>query len=202
MMTHSITSWFQQLGELSPISGVALGFFFVLAAFVVFPRTLLILTSGAVFGFWAAPIIVLGGATGGTLAFLLSRYVASAWFQRRLSTRPMLHEIARAVDQEGWRIIALMRLGTPIPHAVQNYLLGLTRIDVITYSVSTLIFSIPQICLFTFLGATGRSSLFDDRSSGLSLGFSLFAVVLLAAIIGLISWRVKQLLAARGIAVP
>jgi uncharacterized membrane protein YdjX (TVP38/TMEM64 family) len=198
-MTDTLSLWLQQLGEPSPLSGISLGVFFVLAAFVVFPRTLFIVTAGAAFGIWAAPIIILGGTTGGILAFMLSRHIASGWFRRRLNGRPMLHAVAKAVDQEGWRIVALLRLGAPIPSAATNYLLGLTRIHVVTYSVSTLIFSIPQICLFTFLGATGRASLFDEKSSGVALGCSLLAVLALATIIGLISWRVKRLLAARGI---
>ena len=66
----------------------------------------------------------------------------------------MLRAIARAVDDEGWRIIALMRLGAPLPSAVQNYLFGLTNINIVTYAVATLIFSSPQVILCAFLERT------------------------------------------------
>ena len=59
------------------MSGAALGLFFVLAALVVFPRTILIIAAGASFGIGAAPIILVAGAAGGALAFLLSRYIAA-----------------------------------------------------------------------------------------------------------------------------
>jgi uncharacterized membrane protein YdjX (TVP38/TMEM64 family) len=194
-MTEAISTWFHDLGDLTLLSATSLGLFFVMAAFIVFPRTLLILTAGATFGLIAAPIILLGGTAGGVLAFALSRYIAAGWFRRRLEKKPLLRAVAQAVDDEGWRIVALMRLGAPVPSALQNYLFGLTNINIGTYSIATLIFSAPQILLFSFLGATGRASIVNDGSSGVPLGFLLFGIVLTAAIIILISWRVRSLLA-------
>ncbi|MCK1408101.1 VTT domain-containing protein [Bradyrhizobium sp. 76] len=193
-MTEAVINWFHHLGVLTMASAVALCVIFLLTAFVVVPRTVLILAAGATFGLAAAPIILLSGTTGGILAFLSSRYIAANWFKAKLVTRPVLRAIAQAVDDEGWRIIALMRLGAPLPSAMQNYLFGLTNVDIVTYSIATLVFSAPQVFLFSFLGATGRASLLQDGSSGLPLGFSLIALLLAATTIALISWRVRMLL--------
>jgi uncharacterized membrane protein YdjX (TVP38/TMEM64 family) len=193
-LTEIISSWFHHFGDLAPVSVAALCAVFLLAAFVVFPRTLLVIAAGATFGVAVAPIILISGTTGGILAFSASRYIASNWFRRKLATRPMFRVVAQAVDAEGWRIIALMRLGAPVPSAVQNYLFGLTNIGIITYSITTFIFSAPQVFLYSFLGAAGRASLLQDGSSILPMGFSLVAVTVTVAIIVLISWRVKVLL--------
>jgi uncharacterized membrane protein YdjX (TVP38/TMEM64 family) len=193
-LTEIISSWFHHFGDLTPVSVAALCSVFLLAAFVVFPRTLLIIAAGATFGLAVAPIILISGTTGGILAFSSSRYIASNWFRRKLATRPMSRAIAQAVDDEGWRIIALMRLGAPVPSAMQNYLFGLTNIGIVTYSITTLIFSAPQVFLYSFLGATGRASLLHDGSSVLPTGFPLVAAAITIAIIVLISWRVKVLL--------
>lgn len=147
------------MGQLSVTSGAVLALFFGLAALIVFPRTILIVAAGASFGIGAAPIILVAGTAGGTLAFLLARYIASGWFRRKLEQRSKLEAIAEAVDKEGWRIVALMRLGAPVPSALQNYLFGLTRIHPMSFILATLVFSAPQVFLFTFLGATGRASL-------------------------------------------
>ncbi|MET4450298.1 VTT domain-containing protein [Bradyrhizobium sp. RT3b] len=192
-MIEQVIYWFQKFGHLSVGSGLALGFFFFMAALIVFPRTPLILTAGAAFGLGAVPIILLGGTAGSMLAFSLSRYFASDWFRQRLQRKPTLRTIAEAVDQEGWRIVALLRLGVPIPSALQNYLLGLTSMDLITYSVSTFVFSIPQIFLLALLGATGRASALGDSPLALSLA----TIALTITIIAMISWRVRRLLAAR-----
>ena len=192
-LTDHIIDLFQRWGHLSLTSGVALGLFFVMAALVVFPRTILIIAAGASFGIGAAPIILLAGTAGGTLAFLLSRYIASDWFRRKLKQRPRLEAIAAAIDKEGWRIIALTRLGAPVPSALQNYLYGLTRINLATFILATLVFSSPQVFLFTFLGATGRESLLEDKP----LGFTVVSLIVTLAIIVLIAWRVRKLLDAK-----
>jgi uncharacterized membrane protein YdjX (TVP38/TMEM64 family) len=192
-MTDYMIDAFQRWGDLSATSGAALGLFFVLPALVVFPRTILIIAAGASFGIGAAPIILVAGAVGGALAFLLSRYIAADWFWRKLRRRPGLEAIAEAVDKEGWRIIALMRLGAPVPGALQNYLFGLTRIKLITFTLVTLIFNAPQVFIFTFLGATGRTSLLEDKP----LGLTILPVLATVAIFALITSRVRKLHSAK-----
>src|SRR3954451_22828569 len=134
-------------------------------------------------------------SAGSGLALALSRHTAAGWVRRKLARRPHLDAVARAVDLEGWRIIALMRLGVPVPGSVQNFLFGLTRIDLATYAISTLVFASPQVFLFAYLGATGRASLLEDQPPGFLL---LSAALTLVAML-LISWRVKRILRARGI---
>src|SRR4029453_19471662 len=103
-----------------------------------------------------------------------------------------LEAIAEAVDKEGWRIVALMRLGAPAPSGLLNYLFGLTRINLVTFILATLVFSTPQVLLFTFLGATGRAALLEDKP----LGLALVPMLATVAVIALFEWRVRRLLGA------
>jgi uncharacterized membrane protein YdjX (TVP38/TMEM64 family) len=189
-VTHDIIDWLERLGQLNAASTLALGLFFAAIALVVFPRTPFIIAAGATFGLAAAPVILFGGLAGSMLAFALSRYVASSRFHGWLERHRRLQAVAHAVDLEGWKIIALLRLGVPIPNAATNYMLGLTRIGFATYVVATLIFSIPQIVLFCFLGATGRASLIE----GSGFGSSLLSIALAVTLLALISWRVRLVL--------
>jgi uncharacterized membrane protein YdjX (TVP38/TMEM64 family) len=189
-VTHDIVEWLQRLGELGTWSALALGLFFAAVGLVVFPRTPLIVAAGATFGLAAAPIILIGGTLGSILAFLLSRSIASSRFQRWLERHPSLQAVAHAVDLEGWKIVALLRLGVPIPNAATNYMLGLTRIGFPSYVVATMIFSIPQIVLFCFVGSAGRATLLDGSRAVSSLA----SIVLAVALIALISWRVRSML--------
>jgi uncharacterized membrane protein YdjX (TVP38/TMEM64 family) len=193
-VTDFINQLFRDWGELTLVSGFALAAIFAVAAFVVFPRTILILTAAATFGFKVFPFVLLGCVTGSILAFLLARYVAADWVQSRIARYPMLHTVARVIDEEGWRIIALLRLGAPIPSSLQNYALGLTRIDLKTYSLATLFFSIPQIALFSFMGASGRASVLEDGSSTASRIFLLVGIGLAAGLVWLIAVRVRRAL--------
>jgi uncharacterized membrane protein YdjX (TVP38/TMEM64 family) len=189
-VTHDIVEWLQRLGELGTWSALVLGFFFAAVGLVVLPRTPFIVAAGATFGLPAAPIILVGGTLGSIAAFLLSRSIASDRFQQWLGRHPSLQAVAHAVDLEGWKIVALLRLGVPIPHAATNYMLGLTRIGFPSYVVASMIFSIPQIVLFCFVGAAGRATLLDG-SRALS---SAVSIVLALALIALISWRVRSML--------
>ena len=73
-----------------------------------------------------------------------------------------------AIDSESWRIVGLLRFGSPVPTMVQNYLFGLTRIGLLPFTAASFVFTIPQVCLYTYLGETGRVVLLDDTSSTLS----------------------------------
>lgn len=188
----SISAWFQYLGSLTPGSILAVSLIFLAMAFIALPRTPLICAAGAAFGWKVAVIILASGTVGAILAFLTSRHVASNWFRQKLEKKSNFGIVAQAVDEEGWRIVALMRLGVPLPGTVQNYLFGLTKIDILSYSISTLVFSAPQVFLYSFLGATGRASLLEEN-----LSISLIAMALIIAIVGLIAWRIKDLLSRR-----
>src|SRR5215471_9131489 len=164
-VTHDIVEWLQRLGELGIWSALALGLFFAAVGLVVLPRTPFIVAAGATFGLAAAPIILVGGTLGSIAAFLLSRSIAAGRFQGWLERHPSLQAVAHAVDLEGWKIVALLRLGVPIPNAATNYMLGLTRIGFSSYVLATMIFSIPQIALFCFLGSAGRATLLDGSNA-------------------------------------
>jgi uncharacterized membrane protein YdjX (TVP38/TMEM64 family) len=64
---------------------------------------------------------------GATLAFLIARYLAADWVERRLAGR--LQEIKAGVERAGWRFVAFVRLVPLFPFNLLNYALGLTRLS-------------------------------------------------------------------------
>ena len=74
-----------------------------------------------------------------------------------------------AVNAEGWRIVALCRLASPIPSTIQNAIFGLTRIELWPYLWATFLFTIPQTILYVYLGAIGKAALLGE-SEGVNLG--------------------------------
>jgi uncharacterized membrane protein YdjX (TVP38/TMEM64 family) len=188
IMTGSLIEWLRSWGELSLGSGIALAFIFVVGGFILFPRTLLCFGVGAIFGPVAILIVVPSTTMGGILAFLLARYLVAASLQRKLDKRPRLRAIADAVDSEGWRVVALLRLGSPIPNAIQNYLFGITRIRLLPYTVATFLFTIPQVVLYVYIGAAGRIALLEDSSSTLNRAIIGIGALCLTTVAYLI-WR-------------
>jgi len=163
-----------------------LSLIFFAASFVLIPRTFLCLGAGVSFGLMAVLIILPSTTLGGIFAFLLARYLFTERLQAHLDSRPRLRKVAAAVDEEGWRVVALLRFASPVPNAVQNYLFGLTRISFWPFAVTTFVFTIPQITLYVYLGSAGRAILLDDSLSTLNrilLSGGLISIFIVAVLI-------------------
>lgn len=90
------------------------------------------------------------------------------------------------MDEEGWRVVALLRFASPLPNAVQNYAFGLTRIGFLPFAITTFLFTIPQVTLYVYLGSTGRAVLLDENLSTLNrvlLGVGLISLVCAAMLV-------------------
>ena len=72
-MTDALIAWFQHFGVLTPVSVAALCCVFFGTAFVVLPRTPLVVAASATYGLAVIPIVMLSGTVGGIVAFSLSR---------------------------------------------------------------------------------------------------------------------------------
>jgi uncharacterized membrane protein YdjX (TVP38/TMEM64 family) len=185
-MYDAAMQWLHEINILSVNSSMMLSLVFFFASFVLIPRTFLCIGAGASFGLFAILIILPSTALGGMLAFLLARYFFSERVQRFIDNRPGLRKVAVAVDEEGWRVVALLRLASPLPNAAQNYMFGLTRIGFLPYAITTFVFSVPQVVLYVYLGSTGRAVLFDGDLSTLNrlmLGAGLICIVITALLI-------------------
>ena len=95
-----------------------------------------------------------------------------------------------AVNAEGWRIVALCRLASPIPSTIQNAIFGLTRIALWPYTWATFVFTIPQIILYVYLGAIGKAALLGE-SGGVNLGVMIAGGLTFLVVVLLITRRVR-----------
>ena len=171
-MHDAVMQWLPE-GDLSVNSSMMLSLIFFAASFVLIPRTFLCLGAGASFGLAAVLVILPSTMLGGILAFLAARYL----FSERIHVY---------VDEEGWRVVALLRFASPLPNAVQNYVFGLTRIGFLPFAITTFVFSIPQIVLYVYLGSAGRAVLLDESLSTLNrvvLGTGLFSILVAVLLI-------------------
>ena len=183
-----MNSW----GGLDPSSAGVMAVLFVIGSFLPIPRTVLLVGAGAVFGLGSVFIAVPSTTLGSLLAFLFSRYVFSKGFRRFLGKRPQLRLLEVIVGSNDWRIVAVMRLGVPIPSFLQNYMFGLTRLSVLPYALATFIFTIPQAVLFVVLGRTGREVLMTEEKSLVGFLPLVLAVASTLVLIVLIARHAKR----------
>jgi uncharacterized membrane protein YdjX (TVP38/TMEM64 family) len=176
---------------------LSLGIVFSLAALAFIPRPPLCILGGLIFGLAAFPVALAGTTLGAVTAFLLSRHLFRARFSALAARHPRLKLVLDAVDAEGWRLVGLIRVASPVPGTASSYLFGLTNIGVWGYVAATALGSAPQALAFVYLGTAGRMTLDAQSVSTAKLTFLLAGCVLSLCGIFLVSRRVKALVAVR-----
>jgi uncharacterized membrane protein YdjX (TVP38/TMEM64 family) len=165
----------RNLGLWGPAAHVAL---FALGTVLFVPGALFGLAGGALFGPVWGTILNLAGATlGATAAFLVARYVVADWVRRKAGTR--LERLITGVEAEGWRFVALTRLVPLGPFNLLNYALGLTRVPVVAYTLTSFICMAPGALAYAWLGYAGREAVAGNEAA---VRYGLMGLALLAAV--------------------
>jgi uncharacterized membrane protein YdjX (TVP38/TMEM64 family) len=171
-----IESTVRDLGLLAPLAHILL---FAVATILFVPGVIFGLAGGALFGPLLGTILNLAGATlGATAAFLIARYLATGWVRGRAG--PLLDRLISGIDAEGWRFVAFVRLVPLFPFNLTNYALGITRIGLVPYAVTSLVCMLPGALAYTWLGHAGREALEGDISA---IRYGFVALGVLAAIV-------------------
>ncbi len=142
-------AWVNSLGFWGPLVFI-IGYVVAVVAFV--PGSILTLAAGAIFGVVQGAIYVfIAAVLGSCAAFLVARYVARQWVERRIAQSPKFAAIDRAVGREGRKIVFLMRLSPVFPFNLLNYALGLTNVRFVDYAIAAL-GMLPGTILYVYYG--------------------------------------------------
>ena len=172
----SFQRWILGLG---PWGVAVFALLFVATTLVLAPDWPLSIAAGFVYGFWALPIVLVAATGAATLSFLAARYVLRERVRALLVGRPRLLAIDRAVAEEGWKIVALLRLSPAVPFNLQNYLFGATAVPLSHYVAATAIGIVPGSLLYVYLGVLGRAA---RHGGGASIEWLLAGIGLLATL--------------------
>ena len=149
---ESLAARVSALGWYAPLVFIAC---YAVATVFFMPGILFTLAGGALFGPVYGTLYNLVGATlGATLAFLAARYIAYDWVAERTGNR--LRQLVEGVEEEGWRFVAFARLVPLFPFNLLNYALGLTRLRLSHYVITSFVFMAPAGAAYTYLGYAGR----------------------------------------------
>jgi len=172
----NIQSLIQGAGVAAPLIFMLL---YIISTVFFLPGSVLTLLGGALFGPVFGTFYSLTAATlGAMLAFLISRYLASDWVNKKAAGRTQ--QLINGVENEGWRFVAFTRLVPLFPFNLLNYALGLTKISFSQYSIATYIFMLPGALAYTYLGYIGKEAATGGQDliqKGL-IGLALLAVVI------------------------
>ena len=146
-------STIQSLGVWGPLAFAAV---YVASTVLMVPGVILTLAAGALFGSLLGTVTVsLSSVAGAAIAFLIARHLARERVERRLAGNPRFAAIDRAIGEQGWKIVGLLRLSPAVPFSLSNYLYGLTAVPFWPYVGVSAIAMLPATFLYVYLGDIG-----------------------------------------------
>lgn len=162
---------------------------YAVATVLFLPGSVLTLAAGALFGAVAGAAWSLAGATlGATLAFLVARHLAGGWVEKRAGGR--LGQLVAGVEAEGWRFVAFLRLVPAFPFNLVNYALGLTRIGLRPYVLTSAICMAPGALAYAWMGHAGREAI-SGSEGAIRNGLVAMALVAMVAFVPRIVRRLR-----------
>ncbi|NGZ06318.1 MAG: sulfurtransferase [Magnetococcales bacterium] len=161
---------------------------YALATVLFLPGSVLTLAGGAIFGPWLGGGLSLLGATiGAGFSFLIARYLAGGWVAGR--SAGMTARLLAGVEEEGWRFVAFVRLVPIFPFNLLNYALGLTRIRLHHYLITSLVCMAPGGLAYAWLGYAGKEA---ASGSADAVRTGMWALAFLAVVMLLPRWIRKM----------
>jgi len=186
----ALTAWVAGFGPVGPAVFCVVR---VVAAIVLVPGSVMGVAAGAAFGIMPGAFYNLIASTAGAIAaFSIARFIAPDWFHSRFRDRQLGGKLIRGVEDEGWRFVAFIRLVPLFPYNVVNYALGLTRIGMTEYSLTTLVCMIPGDLAYVYIGYAARETLAGNERAwqlGLAALGALATLVFLPGLVRRLSRR-------------
>ena len=193
---EQLRAWIVGLG---PLGLVVLSLLYVVGSVLLAPVAPLTIIAGFAYGFWGLPVVLVAATLGAAAAFLVARYLARDRVRAAMQRRRNLAAIDRAVAEEGWKIVGLLRLSPLFPFNLQNYVFGATGIPFPHFVAATFFGIIPGTALYTYLGVLGGATADAGPVKWVFLALGLIATVVVAV---LIARKARQKLLEAGIADP
>ncbi len=167
------------------------------ALVVLLPAAPFTVGAGLIYGLWGFPLALVSATLGASLAFLVSRHLLRGRVARLIASRPGLRAIDRAVGEEGWRVVALLRLSPLVPFSLQNYACGASSIGFWPYVAATGLGIAPGCLLYVYLGMAGRAA--SDAGGALRWALVALGLAATAAVTLLVARRARAVLARKGV---
>lgn len=143
--------WIRGLGTMGPVIFVVT---YILASVFFLPGSVLTLGAGAIFGVVKGSIIVSIAATlGAASAFLVGRYLARGWVEKKIEGNEKFKAVDETVAREGWKIVGLTRLSPIFPFNLLNYAYGITKVSLRDYFLASWIGMLPGTIMYVYIGS-------------------------------------------------
>lgn len=151
----------------------------IIMCMVGFPRQLVCLTAGVVYGFWLGIFYAtIATVIGALLAYNWARWLGHEWGKKYLS-HAKLKKIHHFIQTNPFHTVLICRLMPVGSSVLLNTMAGIVGIPVMPFICATFLGSFPQTVVFVLLGGGIRIGHFGQ----ITLSLLLLAVSILAGLI-------------------
>ena len=172
----------ESFGILAPLSYILLYCIVTVTTISTLPLSL---AGGVLFGpVYGIIYTMIGASLGMMSSFLIARYIAKDFIERKFSNLQIFKKINEGVKKDGPFILAVTRLLPIFPFGIQNYLYGLTSINFFKYTVFSIIFILPGTSVFVLLaGAISAGNTKDAAKISLIASLIFLALTIITRVI-------------------
>jgi uncharacterized membrane protein YdjX (TVP38/TMEM64 family) len=162
-----------------PLAALAVILIFVALGLVMFPVTVLIAVTAAVFGVWPGVLYAgLGALASATVTYAIGRWLGPRGLRQYFG--PRLNLITRSFARKGIPTMTMVRLVPVAPFSIVNLAAGAICIPALDYILGTALGLLPGLAIMSALGDRAVSMIQQP-----SLGGVAALVALLAAAVGI-----------------
>jgi uncharacterized membrane protein YdjX (TVP38/TMEM64 family) len=165
------------------------GLIYLVAEVLAVPATPLTLSAGVLFGVAkGTAIVLLSASIAASVAFWIGKTVLRSWVEERLQENPKFAKLDRAIGEQGFQLLLLVRLSPIFPFALSNYLYGASSISFLPYFFGTLLGFAPGTLAYVYTGTVGKA-LTLGGADGASQPWYVYAgaLAVLAGLLSLVS---------------
>ena len=143
----------QWINGISSLEAIAFISIYIVATVAFVPGSILTLGAGVLFDiFWGSVYVFIGATLGATAAFLIGRYLARSWVNKKITDNKKFSAIDKAVGKEGLKIVLLTRLSPIFPFNLLNYAFGVTAVSLKDYFLGS-VGMIPGTITYVYIGS-------------------------------------------------
>lgn len=167
------------------------GLVYVVAGTLGVPRTPLNIGAGVTFGLAPAlAVVMVSAALTFAITFGIARHVAGDWVGRKIDAIPNGRRIMEAVDEEGFKLVLLLRMNPFLPAVIKGYGFGTTNLKFAPYLLASVLGFLPIGLAHVYLGWAGGQAMLTagGQPPGLHTAVLIGGVVVSLLLVGLVAW--------------
>ncbi len=198
-----VTDWVRAflggVGDLGVFGPLAYGLVYVVASLLGMPRTPLNVGAGIVFALPVALAVVLAAATVTFfLTFTIARRLGGEWVEKRIDAVPNARRIMDAVEEEGFKLVLLLRMNPFVPAAIKGYGFGTTSLSTGTYMLASVLGFLPIGLAHVYLGWLGGAAVLGGGPpASFHTAFMIGGAVVSVLLVGFVTWFAHRALQRR-----